>query len=125
MTKFFGAVVLSVMMLGAAQKPTVIPPGAVKTADGSYRFTDRQGTRWVYRATPFGIARVQEPAKPAPDAVDEKSIADVRAFENGDRIRFERPGPFGTYKWERAKSELNATERAAWEREQARAAKQD
>jgi hypothetical protein len=123
--KFLSVLVLSVFLLSAAEKPAAIPRGAVKTADGSFRFTDAQGRKWIYRATPFGIARVEEPAKPAADVVDEKSIAGVRAYENGDRIRFERPGPFGTYKWERAKSELNATERAAWEREQSRAAQQD
>ena len=49
----------------------------------------------------------------------ESSMNGVRdgiiAKEDGDTIRFERPGPFGTYKWQKKKSELADDERAAWE----------
>ena len=31
-----------------------------------------------------------------------------------------RPGPFGTYRWEKKKSELTEDEKAAWERLQAK-----
>ncbi len=121
--RFLAAFVLSVMMMAGAQ--ATIPPGAVKGADGSYRFTDSAGHKWIYRATPFGVARVADVPAPAAPEVDEKAIADVRAFPQGDRVRFERPGPFGTYKWERPMNGLNAQERAVLAREKARTQKQD
>ena len=40
----------------------------------------------------------------------------ITAKEDGDTIRFERPGPFGTYRWQKKKSELADDEKAAWER---------
>ncbi len=123
--KFAMALVLAVMTMAGAQAPSAIPRGAVKGADGSYRFTDPEGRKWIYRATPFGVSRAEDVPAPAVPALDEKSMAAMRACENGDRIRFERPGPFGTYRWERAKSELNAMERAVWERKKAGAGKQD
>lgn len=100
-----------------------IPAGAVKSDDGAYRYTDSKGKKWIYRKTPFGIARVEDkPAEPMPA----ESYASVKATEDGDSIRFERPGPFGTYKWQRKKTELNEMEKAVWDREQSRtAAKQD
>jgi hypothetical protein len=46
------------------------------------------------------------------------SYRDVRAFDEGDVIRFERPGPFGVSQWKTRKSDLNEHERAVWAREQ-------
>jgi hypothetical protein len=37
-----------------------IPAGAVKTEDGSYRFTDSDGKKWIFRNTPFGVARSED-----------------------------------------------------------------
>jgi hypothetical protein len=42
--------------------------------------------------------------------------ANIRATDHGDTVSFERPGPFGVYKWERKKSEMDPAERAAWQR---------
>jgi len=106
-------------MVLAAQPaaPAGIPEGAVKAGDG-YHYTDTQGRQWIYRPTPFGIARVpaseaasSKAAKTAPDASE-----NVRAIDHGATVSFERPGPFGVYRWERKKSELDASERAALER---------
>jgi hypothetical protein len=107
-------------------KPLEIPKGAVETEPGTFRHTDAAGKKWVYRKTPFGVSRMEEkgagaaaePAKPA--AAD--SYQNVRAFEEGDSIRFERPGPFGVSQWKTKKSDLNASERAVWTREKTRAA---
>lgn len=94
--------------------PAGIPAGAVAAGPGSYRFTDKTGTIWIYRQTPFGVSRVEEkPAAPAAVQVPDG----VRASEDGDSIRFERPGPFGTYRWQRKKSELNEFERSVWDRQ--------
>jgi hypothetical protein len=99
-----------------------IPAGAVEFEAGSYRYTDAKGKKWIYRKTPFGVARMEDrPAAPAPDI-----FADLtKATETGDTIRFERPGPFGTYRWERKKTELTASEKAIWERQSSTVAKQD
>lgn len=120
-----------------ATPPAGIPAGAVK-ADDSYRYTDTQGRKWIYRQTPFGISRIADtdsaPAAKAagaaakPDASTLKSTApapavqdNIRATDHGDTVSFERPGPFGVYRWERKKSDLDASERAAWQRQAAAA----
>jgi len=41
----------------------------------------------------------------------------ILATEDGDTIRFERPSPFGPYRWQRKKSELSESERAIWNRQ--------
>ena len=101
-----------------------IPAGAVKTDDGSYRYTDPQGKKWIYRKTPFGIARLED--KPADAAArtaeSAKRFEEVKAAEDGDSIRFERPGPFGIYRWQRKKTELDEMEKTVWDRERARIA---
>ena len=103
--------------------PLTIPKTAVKADDGSYHFTDKDGKKWIYRKTPFGIARIED--KPAEETAKKDLDANVKATEAGDVIRFERPGPFGTYKWERKKAELTETEQAIWNREKAKEAKQN
>jgi hypothetical protein len=102
----------------AAQPNVQIPAKAVKTEDGSYRYTDRKsGKKWLYRRTPFGVARLEDKPVAAPELPRE-----MTASEDGDTVRFERPGPFGTYKWQRNKSDLNQMEQAVFAREKARAA---
>jgi hypothetical protein len=83
-----------------ASKPMPIPAEAVLGADGDYHYTDPQGKQWIYRKTPFGVTR-------------------IKATEDGDTVRFERQGPFGLWKWEKKKSELDATEKAALANSQA------
>jgi len=73
----------------------------------------KDGKKYVERQTPFGVARVEDKG----DEKAEEPPANMRAFEEGDSIRFERPTPFGVARWVRKKSELNEMERAAWERE--------
>lgn len=92
-----------------------IPPGAVQIGPQSWRHTDAEGKRWIYRRTPFGVAKVE-----APDGEDEKAAveapADMKAYEEGDSVRFERSTPFGVIRWVKKKTELNEVEKAAWER---------
>ena len=111
-------------------KPVEIPKGAVETEPGTFRYTDADGKKWIYRKTPWGVARMEDkpadnaaaaPQQPAADAT-----AGIKASEEGNVIHFERPGPFGTYKWQKKESELDESERAALERSRANAkAKQD
>src|SRR5882724_6847996 len=78
-----------------------IPAGAVEVEPYTYRFTDAQGKKWIYRKTPFGISRAEDKAVEDPKAVDPKKEESARlidattAVEAGDSVRFERPGPFG------------------------------
>ena len=98
-----------------------IPKDAVKMPDGSYHYTDPKGKKWIYRSTPFGVARVEDVPRPEPPPQE----IYIKATEDGDRIHFERTTPFGVHKWDRKKSELDEVEKAAWEREKAKAAKQE
>jgi hypothetical protein len=98
-----------------------IPAGAVKGEDGNYRYTDAQGKKWLYYQTPFGVGRAEDkPLPERPKTQDE--YAAVKAVEDGDTIHFERPSPFGVYKWDRKKSELDKMETEVWTRERAKAA---
>jgi hypothetical protein len=98
--------------------PGQIPAAAVESEPGSFHYTDAQGKKWIYRKTPFGVARWQDDsaAEAARKAEPSKSFDNVTATADGDTIRFERPGPFGTYRWTKQKSELNEMEQAAWAR---------
>jgi hypothetical protein len=101
-----------------AAKSSAIPAEAVKDADGDYHYTDPQGKKWILRKTPFGVSRMEDTgervtAKAAPDG------AGIKATEDGDKVRFERQGPFGVWKWEKKKSELNENEKAALQNSQA------
>jgi hypothetical protein len=90
-----------------------LPPGAKLVEPGTYTFTDKDGKKWIYRQTPFGLSRAEDkPVEAAPAAAGPP----ITATEDGDIVRFERPGPFGVYRWEKKKSELADDERAAWER---------
>ncbi len=113
----------------AKAQEVTIPAGAVEVEPYTYRYTDPQGKKWIYRKTPFGVSRAED--KPA-SAEDPKKDENARlidattAVEEGDAIRFERPGPFGLTKWQRKKAELNEVERAVWDRElQKRAAREN
>jgi len=109
-----------------------IPAGAVEVEPYTYRFTDAQGKKWTYRKTPFGISGAEDKAADDPKKDDPKKDENVRlinattAVEDGDTVRFERPGPFGVTKWQRKKTELNEVENAVWDRElQKRAAREN
>jgi hypothetical protein len=111
----------------SAPRQVVVPAGAEEISPGEWRHTDAGGKRWIYRQTPFGIARIEDKASPEADRQAAESeaaqLAATTAVEDGDVIRFTRPGPFGLYRWTKKKSELNEQERAVWKREQERAAK--
>jgi len=90
-----------------------LPAGAKQVELGTYTFTDAQGKKWIYRKTPFGLARMED--KPV-EVSSAPSGDGITAKEDGDTIRFERQGPFGIYRWQKKKSELADDEKAAWER---------
>ncbi len=96
-----------------------LPAGAVLVEPNTYTFTDAKGKKWIYRKTPFGLSRAEDKPTPATEAAVPPSGAGITATEDGDTIHFERPSPFGVYRWEKKKSDLTDDERAAWERSQA------
>jgi hypothetical protein len=103
-----------------------IPADAVKTDDGSFKYTDSKGKKWIYRNTPFGVAKSEDkpidatatpfgkaklqekPAEPPQPTVDTNP---TRVFEDGDSYRFERTTPFGVSKWTKKKTDLDASEK--------------
>lgn len=119
--KTFLILLVSMMALRAAEPaggtaPLSIPAGAVAVESNLYRHTDAQGKTWIYRRTPFGITRA-EAQSVAPARLD--AWANAKAWDDGEAVRFERPGPFGIYRWRTKKSELDAAEQAVWARQQA------
>lgn len=93
------------------------PAGAEKLEEGKYRWKDTAGKTWIYKQTPFGWSRYEEaPAEQA--AVTEDPGFSVLS-ENDDAVKFVKTTPFGKSSWERKKSELNAEEKAVYEKKKA------
>ena len=98
-----------------ASKPLAIPATAVQDSTGDYHFTDEQGKKWIYRKTPFGVSRLEDTGQPvaAQSRPSSAGGAGIVAVDQGDTVHFEKKGPFGTWKWDKKKSELDEGERAA------------
>ena len=92
----------------AAAKPLTIPTDAVANADGTYAWKDKQGKSWTFVKTPFGVMKSEAYSAPA---VASSSLTGVKAFDEGDKVRFERPSPFGPIKYEKNKTDLTDDER--------------
>jgi len=108
------------MFMGAGAFAGDIPTTAVQTAPGVYSYKDTQGKKWIYRTTPFGLVRLED--KPAPQETPEakQTAALIKATDAGEFVQFERPGPFGVYRWQTRKSDLTDVERTAWEKSRAK-----
>jgi hypothetical protein len=96
------------------ESPT-IPKDATPLPDGSYRYVDKDGKKWIYRATPFGVSKSEE-HPPAPQVKVEDDPA--KSEDLGDSVRFTRPTPFGAKVWTRKKTELDSYEKTIFERDQ-------
>ncbi len=90
-----------------------VPDGAVRNANGTYSWTDKDGKKWIYMNSPFGLSRVAAPessdSEPAP------ATSEWKVTDKGDSVRFERKGPMGNVVWEKKKTDLNEQERRAYE----------
>jgi hypothetical protein len=112
----------------ASTPPAGIPADAVKGTDGLYHYTDPQGRKWVYGKTPFGISRAEDTGERAAAKSAASIATGIKATEDGDKVRFERLGPFGVSKWEKKTTDLDEVEKAALENSRAAgktASKQD
>ena len=95
-----------------------LPKEAVLVEPNTYTFTDAKGKKWIYRKTPFGLSRAEEKPSAAPETPAPPPGAGMTATAEGDTIHFERPSPFGVYRWDKKKADLTDDERAALERSQ-------
>jgi hypothetical protein len=114
----------------AANTPNAVlanlPAGAKSIGPNEWSYTDPQGKKWIYRRTPFTLAKIaadDDPANNYDSSSYRDMIASTTAVEDGANIRFSRPGPFGNQlSWTKAKNDLDEFERRVWEREQKKAA---
>jgi hypothetical protein len=79
--------VLGASLMAGAQALT-IPKDATANSDGTYSWQDKQGKKWIYLNTPFGVSRTPEPDQPQPKSTRPKSLP-AGAKRNAD----------GTYSW--------------------------
>ena len=95
--------------------PPVIPKDATPVGDGSFRYVDKDGKKWIYRNTPFGVSKSEEhPVAPVVQTGEDPA----RSEDLGDTVRFTRPTPFGPKVWTKKKTEMDAYEKGIYDRDQ-------
>jgi hypothetical protein len=104
-----------------AAQQVVIPKDATPNANGTFSYTDKAGNKWIYRKTPFGIAKIADMSGFAPVIAAAPAGQFLKTTDNGETVKFERQSPFGTTKWEKKKSELTDEERSMVELQSAKA----
>src|SRR5262245_1287077 len=123
--RFVFAIVFSTLMLTAAEPqakaPVEIPAGAVERRPRWFYYTDPQGKEWICVRTPFGVSRMADHATGADAAVSPA----IKAVEDGEIVKFERPSPFGMHRWQKNRQDLDEKEKAALAQAQNAASKQD
>jgi hypothetical protein len=92
-------------------KAIEIPKDAVARPDGTYAWKDKQGKSWVFARTPFGVMKTAEQS----GATETAPIANAKAIDDGDKVRFETPTPFGVIRREKNKADLTDAERRLYE----------
>ena len=102
-----------------------LPAGAEKIDTYTHRYKDKDGKVWIYRQTPFGLVRYEDPdhtapSKPGSAKTSTQTVASpkpaptgIRVYDQGKTVKFEKDGPFGKYTWVRKKTELNEQEKQA------------
>jgi glucose/arabinose dehydrogenase len=94
---------------GPVAQTLTLPADAVQNPDGTYSYTDKEGKKWIYSKTPFGVMRSLDggnSSAPTPSGQSWNKVTD-----NGDTVTFERETPFGPIRMEKKKSELTDEER--------------
>lgn len=89
----------------------VIPKDALSKSDGTYTWTDKQGKRWLFVKTPFGVMKNPAIAGPEQNA----PLTGVKTFDEGDKVRFEMASPFGVIRREKNKADLTSEERTLFD----------
>jgi hypothetical protein len=115
-----------------AKRPAGVPAEAMPLADGVWRWIDPQQKVWLYQETPSGLMKTEAPKGAVPNMSpvghkmgEEKpdAVLDlITVKEEGEMLRFSRPGPFGKYSWTKKKTQLDKDETIVWERAQAKSA---
>jgi hypothetical protein len=103
-----------------APKAIQIPKDAVSQPDGTYAWTDKAGKSWIFVHTPFGVMK-----SAAGGSTATASIADAKAVDAGDKVRFETKTPFGVISREKDKADLTDDERKLYESQNPAQAKQN
>ena len=85
-----------------------IPKEAVPGEDGYYRYTDKQGKKWLYRNTPFGVSKAEDKG---PVVAQVAGPDPTKATVVGDTVKFERANAFGVSKWEKKVADLSDDEK--------------
>ena len=110
---------------GRSDNADIIPANAKQVDAHTWMAEDKNGKKWFYRQTPFGVVKTdQDPDAPAPvakrtpfdgpkaPAKPGASQPVVKVTEVGDTYVFERHTPFGPSRWTRKKSDLTDAEKA-------------
>ncbi len=116
---------------GRSDNSAIIPKDAKQIDAHTWTAPDKNGKKWFYRQTPFGVVTTDrdpdaeaksadrrspfDGPNPAPrSAAAEKSLEKpvVKVTDLGDSYSFERRTPFGPSRWTRKKSELTDDEKA-------------
>jgi hypothetical protein len=131
---------MTVLAVGCATAEVSVPKDATEIESGVYRHTDSAGKTYIFRKTPFGVVKSLEktdrPEKRDESTKEARPVAAkaatttdtpfgqvkanasadrIKVSDQGDSLEFERPSPFGSYKWKRKKDNLTASEREAWD----------
>ncbi|HVT93660.1 MAG TPA: hypothetical protein VHD76_12500 [Bryobacteraceae bacterium] len=98
-----------------------LPAGATKLDPSSWRWTDPQGTAWIYRKTPFGMNRYRESdeRKQAERAQAAGEPNAPRVKDLGDSYQFQKTTPFGTQTWTTKKSQMTESDKQVLKEAQA------
>ena len=112
-----------------ATRPAGVPVEALPVAAGVWRWSDPRKKVWLFQETPAGLMKTEAPMgavgptglKMADDRPD--AVLDLMSVkEEGESLRFSRPGPFGAYSWLKKKTQLDKDETIVWERAQTKSA---
>ena len=96
-----------------------IPADAKENADGTFSATDKDGKKWRYAKTPFGVMRSADTADATEPRPDPGAMLYVKAVDNGNTVTFVRQTPFGPIKSEKKKVDLTDAERQLLESQKA------
>jgi hypothetical protein len=110
------------------KRPAGLPVEALPVGEGKWRWVDGEHKVWLYQETPSGLMKTPAPKEmemagaKGPDVARDPVLQMITVKEEGDMLRFSRPGPFGTYSWVRKKTQLDPDETIVWERARAKSA---